>query len=72
MANKAIVKHAGNAFPDPHDPADTVSVDIPRDLIPLLAGLIATWEQRRIWQTYDDWEKGYQASLLLQESLITP
>jgi hypothetical protein len=72
MANKAIVKHTGNPFPDPYDPNETIAVDIPKALMPLLGGLIATWEQRRIWKTHDDWMKGYQASLLLQERLLTP
>jgi hypothetical protein len=58
-------------FPDPYDPNDTKQIDVPVDLIPLLSGLISTWEIRRKWATESDWQKGYQAATLLQEQLGT-
>jgi hypothetical protein len=57
-------------FPSGYNPADTIAVQVPRALVPLIAQGVALWEDRRYWKENADYEAGYQAALLLQERLL--
>lgn len=58
-------------FPPGYDSAENATVEIPREIIPALGGLVGEWEWQTSWRTEPDYLSGYQAALLLQERLLS-
>lgn len=61
---------ANNTFPEDWRDQPCFLVPVPRPLVPFVGGFMKIAEQRGFWQSEDDFKRGYQAVIEMEECLM--
>lgn len=61
---------ANNTFPEDWREQPCFIASFPRPIVPFVAGLLRIMEQRGFWASADDYRRGYQATIELEECLM--
>jgi hypothetical protein len=57
-------------FPDPYDRTNETTIQLPRQLIPVIAGKLDELKYKSAWVTDADWQQAQQEIRYVQEKLI--